>query len=116
MDEFVLNVFSVGHFLIIFFAKSGVIRLGSGHLSIMLIDDAVRLLDFGAEGSLRILTDSHHFFRPSLVQSLLWTRQPGAKLAGIAPARQVHDVLGAEVAPSVVTLGEEVSGRYYLPL
>ena len=70
-DEFVLDVFSVGHFLVIFFAKSGVIQLGSGHLSVVLIDDAVRLLDFGAEGSPHVLTDSRHFFRPSLVQSLL---------------------------------------------
>ena len=38
-------------------------------------------------------------------------RQLGAKLAGVAPVRQVHDVLGAEVAPGVMTLGEEVSGR-----
>ena len=71
MDEFVLDVFSVGHFLIILFAKSGVIRLGSGHLSVVLVDDAVRLLDFGAEGSPCVLMDSHHFFRPSLIQSLL---------------------------------------------
>ena len=70
-DEFVLDVFSVGHFLVIFFAKSGVIQLGSGHLSVMLIDDAVCLLNFRAEGCLRVLTDVHHLFRPSLIQSLL---------------------------------------------
>ena len=54
VDEFVLDVFSIGHFLIIFFAKLGVIRLGSGYLSVMLIDDAVHLLNFGAEGCPRV--------------------------------------------------------------
>ena len=78
MDEFVLNVFLVGHFLIVFFAKSGVIQLGSGHLSVMLVDDAVRLLDFRAEGSPRILMDSRHFFRPSLVQELALDEAAGS--------------------------------------
>ena len=70
-DKFVLDMFSVGHFLIVFFTKSGVIRLGSGHLSVMLVDDVVCLLDFRAEGCLRVLTDSCHLFRPGLIQSLL---------------------------------------------
>ena len=66
--ELVLNVLPVQDLVVVFFAESVVIRLGCSHLGIMLVDDAVGLLYFRAEGCLRVLADMRHFLWPSLVE------------------------------------------------